>query len=300
MKFLIQNYARNSFTEPLYICETINKTKGSECTMWSNDASAFDIFDIVQPEVFFTHYSILDNDTLKYLSKNKKTSLVLNVTGAHQDHINMLEDIISTKKINCPLLFTNQPSKLKTLLQKKTKLVSVMHGADLFLANQNPQGADYSIETAILTNHKPKGGADFDTYHILSHEEELAEDVDLVAPAMHMFSLYRNYKRVIVTHDSKYVPQSFFDAILYGHNAYYFCSDSTQADKMKEVIGSLFPEPTCGNLFWGGSNETEDGSARSVLLNKHTCLHRTKRLFQQLKCADVAKDVDELIQGGHK
>ena len=293
MKFLIQNYATSSFTEPLYMCEAINNTTTSDCTMWSNDISAFDIFDIVKPDIFLTHFSMLGNDSLKYLSENKDISLILNVTSASKEHLRMLDDIIVTNGINCPFIFTNQPSQLQVLSQEKTKLINIMHGADIFLVNQQPQKMDYKIETAIVTNHKPQGSAGFNTYHLFSHEETLADSVDIVAPAMNLFSLYGNYERVIVAQDSEYMPQSFFDAILYGNQAYYYCGNPNHVEKMKEVTRSLFPK---SNLIWDGNNK-ETGSSRKTLLEKHTCLNRAKRLIKQLKCGDTEKEIDTLIEG---
>ena len=125
------------------MCEAINNTTTSDCTMWSNDISAFDIFDIVKPDIFLTHFSMLGNDSLKYLSENKDISLILNVTSASKEHLRMLDDIIVTNGINCPFIFTNQPSQLQVLSQEKTKLINIMHGADIFLVNQQPQKMDY-------------------------------------------------------------------------------------------------------------------------------------------------------------
>ena len=294
MKFLVQNYATNDFTEPLYISESINRTTNSESTIWSGEISAFDIFDIAKPDLFITHFSVLSNDTVKYLSGNKNISLVLNITGANQEHINMLEGLISSKDINCPLIFSNQPESLVSLPKGKLKLVSVMHGADMFLSNQNAQKLEYSIGTAILTDHKPEGGAGFDTYHLLSHDQNLADSVDLVAPSMHMFSLYENYDRVIIASKNRCVSQSVFDAIIYANEAYYYCANPDHEKEMSEIVSNLVTP----NLIWRGdpASDKDIADIKNTVMKKHTCFNRVKDLLNKLGITELEQEIDSLAK----
>ena len=111
MKILLQNYATSDTSEPLYISECVNSLAGLESFLWKdNSVSAFDMFDVIQPTTFITHYSLLSKDIIKYLSGNNKIECVLNVTGAEQQHIDMIDEIVATNKIQCPFIFTNQPS----------------------------------------------------------------------------------------------------------------------------------------------------------------------------------------------
>ena len=136
MKALVQNYAAANNTEPLYLSECLNAV-GIDTTTWKRqDLSAFDMFDLAKPNLFITHFSLMTDDIIKYLSGNKHIDCVLNITGADQKHVDMLDEIFQQNKIKCPFVFTNQPTKLNGLISRKTKLISIMHGADYFLRQQ--------------------------------------------------------------------------------------------------------------------------------------------------------------------
>ena len=307
MKVLIQNYATPNSTEPLYINETINAIDGSESTLWAkSDVSAFDMFDIVHPDMFISHFGTLGNDSVKYLSSNKKISLILNVTGAQQEHIDMLNDMIPSKNINCPFIFTNNPTRLIHLISKKIKLVSIMSGADTFMGGQNIVSTDYDIDTGIITDYAIRDLKEIDsltkgsdTYHVLTHDESLMSEpeskIDFAAPVMRMYSLYNKYKKMVVSHDDAYLSQSFFDSIMYGNETYYHSKQTSHHDKMDDVIKSFFP--LSESLMWNGEEDrASQQSAKQHLLRKHTCLSRVQRLFYMLKCRDVENKIETLIQ----
>ena len=156
MKLLIQNYSSEETTEPLYINECVNRVEGSSSAIWGDKSvSAYDMFDAVNPDLFLTHYTLLSDDVVKYLSSSG-IDLVLNITGAEQGHIDMLEEIISNNKIKCPLVFTNKPQGLSQIIQRKTKLVSIMHAADPFLKMQKIESPEYSFRGWVLLQLSPR------------------------------------------------------------------------------------------------------------------------------------------------
>ena len=306
MKVLVQNYATASTTEPLYISESINSVPGCECILWGrDDVSAFDIFDIVKPDIFITHTNFLTNDIMKYLSNNKKITSVFNITGAKQEDIDTIDSVLLTNKVQCRLLFTNQPRKLNTLIQRKTKLISIMSGADVFLRKQNTELPEYCIDLGIITNYllpsEPKLSDNCSTYHHLSAESELSDEMDININALFMYKLYSRYKRIVVTDDELSIPQFFFDSILYGNETYYMPKSTPQVKQMNEIIQGFFS--TNQSLAIGAeediyNHDVDFSRIKKTLLSKHTCLSRVKRLFSRLKCSEVETEMERLIQEG--
>lgn len=305
MKVLVQNYATTSTTEPLYISESINSVPGCECVLWGrNDVSAFDIFDIVKPDIFITHTNFLTSDIMKYLSSNKKITSVFNITGAKQADIDTIDSVMLENKVQCNLLFTNQPRKLNSLIQRKIKLISIMSGADVFLQKQNTVLPEYRVDLGIITNYSlPPESKLIDscsTYHNLSGEPDLSSEVDINIDALFMHELYSRYKRVVITDDEMVIPQYFFDSILYGNETYYMPKAAAQVKQMDEIIQGFFS--TNQSLVIGEedvtSHSVDFSRIKKTLLSKHTCLSRVKRLFSRLKCSEVETEMERLIQEG--
>jgi len=304
MKVLLQNYVTSSVTEPLYISECVNALEGCEATVWSpNDVSVYDIFDIVKPDLFITHYSFISEDLIKYLSGSKKTTAVFNVTMAQQEHLDKLDDMIFTNKIQCPFMFTNQPVLLNNLLERKTKLISIMHGADIFLGRQRNDPPDYEIDLGFLSGYPASDkmvefAQNYNTYHHLTQNEQIREGVDLYLPAVAMYSLFSKYKTTVVSMDNMYIPQSFFDAVLYGNSVYYHSKYDSQTEKMNSTLQSLFK--TSDSLACDFdkivANKCNAKLIRKSLLSRHTCIHRTKRLFSYLKCSEIERELSHLIK----
>ena len=304
MQALIQNYATPNSTEPLYVSECLNAIDDCKSTVWnSNQISAFDIFDIVQPDVFITHYRMLSNDLIKYLS-GSKIECVFNITDAQQDHIDQLDEVFRSHKIKCPFIFTNQPRLFNTLLQRKTKLISVMHGADIFLPAQGITLPEYQLEMGLITNYKcdterlNKLLGHYSCYHTLSTDQELSNHVDISTSAMPLYAIYNRYKKMIITHESNYIPQYFFDSLLYGNETYYLTRHSGQQEKTNGVIKEML-QTKCSLAC--DHDEIEKGKIdfaklRNQLLTKHTCANRVKRILSRLSCNVLADKLDNLAK----
>jgi len=261
------------------------------------------MFDVIQPTTFITHYSLLSKDIIKYLSGNNKIECVLNVTGAEQQHIDMIDEIVATNKIQCPFIFTNQPLKLNSLLQRSVKLISIMHGADIFLPNQNIEAPEYSIDLGVISNYSLKDRfkslvKKHDTYHYISSDEKLADEVDIISPALHLYKLYNKYKKIVITQESMHVPQSIFDAIFYGNEVYYNPKYDSQKERMDTVVKHILKSRqsmVCGfNEIM--SNDIDFKRIKNLVVSHHTCLSRVKRLLSKLNCSEANLKLDSSIQ----
>jgi hypothetical protein len=304
MKVLIQNYTTNSTTEPLYINECINSIEGCEATVWDKDnISAYDMFDVAKPDLFITHFSLLTEDTIKYLSQNNHISAIFNITMAQQEHVDQLNNLISENKIQCPFVFTNQPKTLNRLVSHPTKLVSIMHGADIFLPQQGNNMPQYEIKLGIMSNYKLDKTFDalvenFDSYHYLTQRAEISSDFDLTFSEMQMHSLWNNYKNMVITMDSSYLPQSFFDAIVYGNSVFYCPKYESQREEMNSKIQSILgiSESLSCKFEHIVSGQNQEYIKKTVL-NRHTCIHRVKRMFSQLKHSEIEKSLSQMAEG---
>jgi hypothetical protein len=285
----------------LYFSECLNAV-GIETTTWKRqDVSAFDMFDMAQPSLFISHYSLVTNDIIKYLSGNNKIDCVLNITGASQQHVDMLHGTFKQNKIKCPFVFTNQPTKLNGLIGGKIKLISIMHGADYFLRQQGLNMTKYNIELGIVTDYACKNSLqeltdNYKTYHYLTHEE--SPESDIVSPVLHMYPLYSNYLQTIIAYDEMSIPQSFFDALLYGNEAYLLPRSSQQTQRLSEAVKSVIQ--TDVDLVYTPDKIPKAGtvdfsSVKQRILSNHTCFHRVKRLLSKLKCSDAEQNIDKLI-----
>ena len=301
MKALVQNYAAVNTTEPLYFSECLSAV-GIETTTWKRqDVSAFDMFDLVQPNLFISHYSLVTNDIIKYLAGNNNIDCVLNITGASQQNVDMLHEVFQQNKIKCPFVFTNQPTQLNMLIGRKTNLVSIMHGADYFLRQQGLNIAKYNIELGIVTNYACKKELqkltdNYRTYHYITHEA--APESDIVSPVLHLYPLYSNYLQTIIAYDEMSIPQSFFDALLYGHETYLLPRSSQQKERLSEAVKSSIK--TTVDLVYAPDQIPKVGavdlsSVKNRILSNHTCFHRAKRLLSKLKCSEAEHNMDQLI-----
>ena len=301
MKVLLQNYTTVNSTEPLYITEAVNSIDGCDAGLWNmNQASAFDMFDTFQPELFIAHAGALTADIVKYLSSNKRIECIFNITGSQQENLDALDTLIQNNGIRSPFFFTNQPDELTSLLERKTKLISIMHGADSFLAQQPVNVESYDVELGVFTNYDIKDRlndvlSDYESYHLLSSDGNLADVVDSVVQPIGIHKLYRNYKTSLITNESLYFPQSFFDSLLYGNSTYFKPKYSSQDSKAREVINSILD--TDQNLVYNKKESNVDfDSLKKTVLQKHTCLSRVKRMFSKLKCSKIETAMTKMIE----
>jgi hypothetical protein len=284
MKFLIQNYTSALSTEPMYLDQCFKQTGAITSAIWdTNAASTYDALDSFNPDVLLCHYSSsVLNDILKYLSQNKKIELVVNITGAQDNHIQILENLIEKNNISSPFFISNLHEKIYSPKSKK-KIFNMLPGVDLFLPKQNIP--DFNIEAAILSNNKElaqKTIKGYETYHKLGIGSQ-DEYFDFSVSVASMTSFYEKYNKIILAADLPVVfSQFFFDAVYKSKKVVIKSSDEKTSS---EILSDLFH-----------SNEDNDIAVivKNQIRTKHTCFNRAERLARAFKLENAAKILNDL------
>tara|TARA_R100000005_G_C5003445_1_gene211818 strand:+ start:9512 stop:10381 length:870 start_codon:yes stop_codon:yes gene_type:complete len=286
MKILVQNYINGESSEAGYFHETFSNI-GLQCQMWSDNMSAYDKLDSYSPDVLVCHYMWMSHDIFKYFSNRSNMSLVLNVTGATQNEVEIIEDIITKNNVQAPFFYTNLSKNMNKVKPKKIKLHSIMNGADVFFGFSQQPSVEYDIDLGIVSDYTI--GSRFSdakegikSWHTLTTSPDL-ESADVKSDLRMMSLLFQNYKKLIVSTESGRVGQSFFDAVLYGKDVEFRGKYETQQENAQKDI----------ELFLGKDKE----KWRKRLSSNHTCLNRAKQLLSKLKHEEAEKAVDKLIKG---
>ncbi len=288
MKTLIQNYTSALSTEPMYIHRCLSEC-GYEAFLWSNpQMSAYDIFDMHQPDLFITHYKFLTNDILKYLSKKKQIKMVLNISGASQSEIDVIENIAKAKNVNIPFVFTNLYESNNNVKTKNIKCINLYPAADIFLASVPTP--DYNLQACVISIQKndlmTEAIKDKETYHILSLNPESSDYADMSLDIAGLSSFYHRYDEVILADDINLVTsQILFDSILKSKRVILKVSENQQ-QLLDSILAKLFIE----------DNSKSDISdlIRGQIKRKHNCFKRTARLFRALKMEDISRKMREM------
>jgi hypothetical protein len=219
-------------------------------------------------------------DLLHYSKQNKRPNLIVNITGINKEDLNRLENYLIENNINVLFFFTNCYEKI---LAKKTKIVNIPFGADVFL-NTN-SSIDYKINDCYIVNSLNEiEKHDAETYHYLSFQQSLEKDVDAVISIMQMGELYKNYNNIVFKYFNKIIPQAFFDSVYYGSNTLYKLKDSDSQQSAEQSIKKMLK-----------LDELNIEKMQDVIRSKHTCLNRLKTLVSQLPCQDSINNIDILI-----
>ena len=285
MKTLIHNYSSGITTEPMYFTRCLELCE-TPAHLWANEVSAFDMFDAAQPDVFISHYAMLTNDIVKYLSQNKKISTVLNVTGANDQELQTIEQVFLDNKMNIPFVFTNHHDSLCKSKTKKIKMVNIWPSVDIFLP-RNPL-PDFKINLAVLATEMSdlvkRAIASKDTYHLLSLSGD-AEGFDLTVNVQSLGNMYDKYDEVMIASDVNTVfSQVLFEAALSAKKL------SIRVNKQQQ--GTL--DKVLASLFHDDGNKDVGSLVKQQIKRKHTCVNRAARLCRLLKNEDAAKRLGKL------
>jgi len=264
MKFILENYADEFTTEPMYFTECLNRV-GCETTLWNpSEVSTFDIYDIVSPDVMVVKLTSMTLDLFKVLRGKKNTELVVNVSGASQDEISALGEAVKANGINCSLIFGD---KIGDRYKTKLKYLHVLKGADIFLQNQGNALPTYLIDKAFMIEKDADISAS-GSYHVVGLNKDLK--CDITVPATAFYQLCQSYGEIIFRKTSTDLTQFFFDAYFYGNNVSIETGGENK-EKIDKILSSYF-----------------DGDIQKSIQARHTCTRRVARWLQKLGCKDEA------------
>lgn len=286
MKTLIQNYTSALSTEPMYINRCLTET-GFESVLWTEpNISAFDAFDYTKPDLFIGHYKFLTQDIVKYLAGNKSVSLALNVTGANEQELEQIENLVELG-VNMPLVFSNLYQPTATFKTKDVKFVHLYPAADVFLPINNVP--EYSVDNCILTIEDgpltQEVKKDKESYHVFSFNGGSGY-ADFELDVASMTSFYQRYKTIHIAGDINLATsQVLFDSMLKAKEVKIKVPENQQ-QKLDEILSLLFVE----------TPEKKDlkDILRDQIKTKHNCFRRVARLFRSLKIKEVAQKMEEI------
>jgi hypothetical protein len=280
MKAIVQNYVTAFSTESMYITETINRISGCSAAYWKNNISAYDIFDTVKPDIFFTHASFLKRDTVEYLSNNANIECIFNITGLNQDVVNNVNNLIKDQNIKCPLLYTNELNKS---LKSKINLQYIPLAFDQYnpIINEIP---DYKIDLGCFSISKEVSvPEEFKTYHILGS----VSNADIKSTILEIPSLCTRYKNFVIYDDSNIVSQAFYTSLYHGTPTYYHTSN----EKIKQAIKNITKSENTFDI--NSKEEYQWKDIQEQIKSKHTGANRVKTMFSNFS-HDIATKIETL------
>lgn len=277
MRFLIHNYSSPVSSEPLYLYQALQHA-GIEVQLWADpNMSAYDAFDRVQPDVFVSSYTHINDQIMEYLLKSKKIKVMLNVTGASESQLRGIKNAFSGVELS---LFTNSFNVAGA---------ETMYPAfDIFNGPQPIVEIQDKLDTAIICEEISEKVEDLigqkDVYHILYiGEGEKPAGFDLrvdIRSVKKILSLYKNV--ILVGSNELCSSQVFLDMSMYADNFNVVAEDQ-----------DLFYNKCLMTLF---DNKNVDESKqlneqiKSQIKSKHTPFHRAARL------AKLAGDKESLAR----
>jgi len=280
MKFIIDNYTTNSSSQSLYFAEHINAMEEHQVYMLRQGReSIFDAFDRFQPDVYITSTSLLSKDAVAYISQSKNIDLIVSVNDASNSDVVEIETALLQNKIQCPFFISNLRDEKKPMT-KKTKVIRFMECCDTnFDADV---GVDYCIDKLIVVGGKTETVRNYNgTFHVASHNTDIAKVVDICLPINLMVSIITKYKEIIFQDIGDYLPQLFFHCLAAGIPTYY---------DIENIEQSKIVDATCDKVFGIGNKLnytssdkiTNFSSLKETVLEKHTSARRVKSLLSQI------------------
>ena len=271
MKAILENYASNLTTEPLYFSECLNRI-GSQGMLWNPaELSIYDAYDVMNPDLIVVTLGSISLDIFKLL-KNSPTKLVVNISGCPKDQVELLCEAIKTNKIDCPFIFGDtSPNDIVGGIRH----VNILKGADIFLKYQNNTLPDYAIDAAFIVDSEEEEIGFEGSYHVLSQDESIKADIHF--PINSFYALCGNYKEIFIKHSvDNVLSQVFFDAHLYGNKI----TIDPVGGESQSVTDMLLDK-------FGSDVKKSVGS-------KHLCTHRVSRFLRKLGLKEEAKNVEKI------
>mgnify|MGYP006282428655 CR=1 FL=1 len=278
MKFLIDNYCTDKSTQALYLYKNLNNHSDHESFIrMSGEVSIYDSFDTIKPDIYITSIFLFAQDVITYMKENPNNGIkiILCANDATQDMINKVEESFIDNNIQCLFIFSNN-ADLKTT---KFRFVHIPECADL----NGPEESfpAYNIDTAVFIN-KPSNIKKYDgTFHVLSTNMNLRNNVDICLPVHIISNIYDRYNTIIFTDIGNIIPQAFFDSIARGMKTYYDIQDKDVEKQVDDLLKKIFKLDQ--SLNFNDENELDNfDKLKQIVLEKHLCTNRTKTLLSQI------------------
>ena len=273
MKILIDNYSDYSQSQPLYFHEGF-KELGHQSTVFDvASSSIFDVCDTLTPEFLIMSAKRMQSDVIEYLKQSQNIKLLINIDGLNTDNIKELTAFLKGNNIKVPFLFSSNVDLPQTV--QGYKIVKVYQAAD---TNQvQDLHFDYQVDKAIFINKPNQSIAYESSFHVISTEQELKDNVDIFLPCVTLRSIFTKYNEIIFKELTE-VSQLFLNAIYSGTKTYY---DNEDDSKIKNNLNKMFKQEF--NINYRDSKKITDFQDISkVVSEKHRGNNRAKTILSQI------------------
>lgn len=281
MNIVIDNYATSEDTQPLYFHNTLLSLGYESLLFDSKKDSIYDIFDKNNPDIYITHGYRITKDLIHYIVNNVcNTDILINIQGINSNNLLSISELFKNNNINSSFFFLNIDSNnLPTI--KDRNIINICSAADINLLSQK-NTIKYAVDKAIILTNKDSIKSYDGSYHNISMLESMKDDVDIVLPELMLAPLYSCYKNVIFRDFHGYIPQAFFDAIIFGCNVYFDIDDIQYSNAMDNLITKILkPEKS---LNFNDENKLDDFTKlKDFVMEKHTNHNRIKTLLSNVR-----------------
>lgn len=279
MKFLIDNYSTNDSTQPLYLHQSLNSMEHS-CSLINLAASSvFDALDTINPEIIIISAQRFHKHLIVYLQQNadKNIKVILNVDATSRVDLELLLKFLSEQGINVLFGFTSNYDMPQSVA--RVNILKVLPAADV---NEVVQpDFEYKIDKAVIVNALDCDFSDTKSFHVISTNSQLNDQVDICSSSIMLRGLYKNYDEIVIKNMDQ-ISQVFLEAILNGNKVYYDNKDSDE--ELAKTINNIFKLDV--DLNYSSQNKTTNfDDIRKVIREKHLGSNRTKTLLSQIKGA---------------
>lgn len=287
MKILFMNYSNALSTEPLYLTRALQEC-GIQAQVWADPRiSAYDAFDMYQPDVFVTHYETMTSEIAEYLEKHRNIKLVLNVTGISDSQMQEIEKFVDSKNIEVAFVFVNSfgyKAKPKT----KFKCERIFPAYDIF--RQVPPPPKRLCKEAVISNqyndHLENQLVNKEIYHVVQATNgDKDERFDIRVNATSIQELCNFFSGITLVGDTDFVTsQMWFDGMAKDIDVMVKPSD-------QENFGKVLKE-----VFSQTSSDAENVALEitKAVKSRHTPFHRAGTFCKHLKFKEGLSAVERV------
>lgn len=281
MNFIIDNYTTNEDTQALYFHNSLSSFGHKSKLFDPKKESLYDVFDTHNPDIYITHGYRVSQDLIHYLHNNDKIiDVLINIQSMKLDDVNNLSNFLFKNNIHSSFFFLNVDQNDLPKI-KDRNIINVLSAADTNLLNQKPS-IEYKMKKGVIVNDKSQIKDYKCPHHYISTLDSNKDFVDFMLPEIVLAPLFKCYETIIFRNFNGHLPQSFFDAIMFGCNVYFDLDDKQKQESVNTLISKLLKLDKV--LDFNDENKLKDfNELKAFIMEKHTNLNRVKTLLSHIK-----------------
>lgn len=281
MNFIIDNYTTNEDTQALYFHNSLSSFEHKSKLFDPKKESLYDVFDTHNPDIYITHGYRVSQDLIHYLHNNEETiDVLINIQSMKLDDVNNLSSFLFKNNIHSSFFFLNVDQNDLPKI-KDRNIINVLSAADTNLLNQKPS-IEYKMKKGVIVNDRSQIKDYKCPHHYISTFDSNKDFVDFMLPEIVLAPLFKCYETIIFRSFNGYIPQAFFDAIMFGCKVYFDLDDKKQQDNINNLLTKMLKIQQTLD-FKDGDRLQEFESLKTLIMDKHTNVNRVRTLLSNIK-----------------